>query len=106
MIGPGSFKIVAIPGTAVPLSATSQRVAFVTFFPRQQSGNPNVGEVRLGGLPTAPAIGIPSGSGMRLSPGDSGVAWPIQSTNGYDLAEIYLDADNANDGIQFVWGAP
>jgi hypothetical protein len=52
----------------------------------------------MGGATTA----IPSGSGQPLQPGDSGVAWPANAY--YDLNEIFIDADNANDGVQFVIG--
>lgn len=98
------YKTVTAAGTAVPLATGSQPVPanWLTIYPRVVSGVSNVGEVRIGGIPTAPATGIPSGSGARLSPGDAAVVW---NTPGYfDLREIYVDADNNGDGVQWLGG--
>lgn len=100
---------VTTAGTAVPLSATRQPCAWVTIFPstNTQGGVGNTGQVRVGGPPFAADTGaIPKGKGMPMSPGDSGVTWPIIATNGYNLADIYIDADTNGDGVQYIWGAP
>jgi hypothetical protein len=96
-------KTVTTHGTAVPLSATEQRCAFVTIWPLAT----NIGQVRVGGPPhTGDSNGIPAGKGMPLNAGDSGVTWPIMATNGYNLKDIYLDSDNDTDGVQGIYGAP
>jgi len=96
------FQTVASAGTAVPLATGSVGVYadYLVFFPRVVSGTPNVGEIRIGGKPPS-GNNIPTGSGMRLLPGDAGVAWPIP---GYDLRTIYVDADNSGDGVQYIYG--
>jgi hypothetical protein len=101
------YAVVTTAGTAVAITpGVRTPTAFLTIYPRIVSGTPNVGQVRIGGQPISPATGIPSGSGMPLSPGDAGVVWPISATCPHDLSTIYVDADNNGDGIQFIWGAP
>lgn len=106
MIYHGS-KTVPAAGTAVPLSATPVKCQWITFFPRIVGGTSNTGEVRIGGrlqgAATAPAS-IAQGTGMPLQPGDAGVAWPTGAPGMYDLAQIYIDADNNNDGVQYIYG--
>src|SRR5690348_18281288 len=105
--------IVAAAGTAVPLAATRTMASFVTIFPRIVGNTTNVGEVRIGGQPSLAANGgtattknIPQGTGMPLSPGSAGVLWPMQAVTPIDLNTVYVDADNSNDGVQFIWGVP
>jgi hypothetical protein len=105
-------KQVAVAGTAAPIAAVSIKCAWVTFWPAQSDGSANSGEVRIGGgqvnlstgAVTFPPTSIAAGLGMPLSPGDSGVAWNEQAPNAYDLSNIYIDADNADDGVQGVYG--
>jgi len=95
------FVVVPTPGVAVPLASGPNPVAatFVSVYPREVAGVTNVGEVRLGGGPGS----IPQGSGAPINPGDAAVVWPNSGTY-WDLREIYVDADNANDGVQFLFG--
>jgi len=100
------YKTVTTAGTAVPLSATSQKISFITIYPRIVSGVSNTGQVRIGGLPLSGDSGaIPSGKGIPLNPGDAAVVWPLGATISTDLSTVYVDADNNGDGVQFVWGA-
>ena len=106
MISQGS-QIVTTPGTAVNISTANTPVSFITIFPRTVLGVGNTGEVRVGGRPPTSAAGaIPPGTGMPLQPGDAGVVWPFGGTAATQLSDIYIDADNANDGVQFLFGAP
>lgn len=107
------FKIVTNAGTAVPLKSTRTMASFCTIFPRVVGTTGNVGEIRLGGDPTradnggtSATKGIPQGSGMPLEPGDAGVLWPMGAVTPIDLNTVFIDADNNNDGVQFVWGVP
>jgi len=104
------------PGVAVPLTVARQQASFVTIQPRVVAGVPNTGEVRIGGKPTnavnaslnagGSQPGIPSGSGLRLRAGDSGVIWPMMAASPVDLETIYFDVDNSGDGVQFIFGRP
>lgn len=100
------------PGVAVPLSTSHFHASFITIFPRIVSGVANVGEVRIGGMPTAAdnitlngaVTSIPIGSGMPIEPGDAGVVWPMQGPNPIDIATVYMDVDTSGDGVQFIYG--
>lgn len=101
-----SFVVVASAGTAVTLAsgldASLPKVAsWVTIYPRRVGASTNAGEVRIGGHPYG-GNSIPQGSGVPLLPGDAAVTWWLGGY--YDLKEIYVDADNSNDGIQFAYG--
>lgn len=101
------FRTSTTPGVAIPISATPRKASFVTVYPR--TGNAT--EVRLGGNPAlaengGPGAAIPSGSGMPLNPGDSGVAWPMMAACPIDLMTIYFDPDTSGDGVQFIYGRP
>jgi hypothetical protein len=95
------FHTVASAGTAEPLATGTTPVFadYLVFFPRVVSGTQNTGEIRIGGKPPS-GNAIPSGTGMRLSPGDAGVAWPLR---GYDLRSIYVDCDTSGDGVQYIY---
>ena len=108
-------KSVTTAGIAVPLSATRVPLSWITFFPLQSLAHvANAGQIRIGGKPDisenggTPGVttGIPSGSGMPLNPGDSGVAWPMMAPQPLDLSTIYLDSDVSADGVQFVYARP
>ena len=97
------FTTVTTPGKAVPLATGSVPVPanWITFWPRVVSGTSNTGEVRVGG-PTVNGA-IPSGTGGRMSPGDSSVAWPHMGGS-YDLRTVYVDGDSGGDGVQWICG--
>lgn len=102
------------PGVAVPLSTSHLHASFITIYPRTVSGVTNVGEIRVGGMPTSAdnitlntaLTSIPTGTGMPLNPGDSGVMWSMPGPNPLDIATVYFDVDNSGDGVQFVYGRP
>ena len=100
--------VVTTAGIAVQLSTSTspaRPTGFVTIYPRIVAGVPNTGQVRIGGKPLS-GTSIPSGSGIPLSPGDAGVIWPMGGNASVYLQDIYVDADNANDGVQFAFAAP
>jgi hypothetical protein len=105
-------KQVTTAGVAEPISAVSIKCAWVTFFPAQSDGTSNAGQVRIGGgqvnlstgAVTFPPTSIAPGLGLPLNGGDSGWTWNPQAPNPYDLSNIYIDADNADDGVQGVYG--
>lgn len=95
-------KTVTAAGTAVPLTSTSVKCYSFTIQPLST----NTGEIRLGGrlwsAPNTPITSIPSGYGLVLNPGDSAVGFPAGPPGLYDLNQIYIDATNNNDGVQFI----
>ena len=98
------YKINSTPGTAEPLMPARTLISWVSAWPRHVDDTDNTGEVRLGGPPLdADAGAIPSGSGAPLNPGDAAVVWPAHGVNPYDLNQIYMDVDQAEDGVQFVY---
>lgn len=102
------FAVVSAAGTAVQLLASTspaRPTGFITIYPRIVSGTPNVGEVRIGGIPLT-GTSIPSGSGAPLYPGDAAVVWPFGGNASVELQDLWVDADNNGDGVQFLFGAP
>lgn len=105
------FAVVAAAGTATPLAATRTLASWITIQPRSVSGGTNQGEIRIGGVPSLPSNGgvagqknIPTGSGFRIKPGDSAVAWAMPAVNPLDLNTTFIDADTNGDGVQFIYG--
>lgn len=104
-------KQVATAGTAVPISTVSIPVSWILFFPAKSNGAANTGQVRIGGYTrsqttgvlSGPPASIPAGFGAPLSAGASNLVWNAQGVNPFDLSQIYIDADNANDGVQGVY---
>lgn len=95
-------KVVAVAGTAEPLTATRFACSTVTIQPLAD----NTGEVRIGGrlvsAEDTAITSIASGYGLALSPGDSGVAFPVGPPAQYDLSSIFVDADVNGEGVQFI----
>jgi hypothetical protein len=88
------FITVRTPGTPVPLSATPLQLSSVRVQPRSAPGILNIGNVYLG----ARGMNRSTGAGVYavLSP-EQVEGFPLSPA--VDLAQVYVDADNAGDGI-------
>jgi hypothetical protein len=84
---------VATAGTRIALSSSTQPVVWVLI----QAKSANAGAVYVGGAYVA------SGRGMRLLPGDVMALPSLDRTNNYNLAQIYIDADNSKDAVTFLY---
>lgn len=78
---------VATPGTAVPLSSSSQGGGHVEI----QAKSTNSGDVYVGGETIA------AGRGITLDAGDR-----VELPGVDDLAEVFVDAAQAEEGVTFV----
>lgn len=87
----GGSKQVATPGTPVALGASTQKFTSLEIVARKANKTANTGSVYVGFTPT---------SLRPLAPGEK---WPIALTenNFGTLGTIYVDSDNANDGVIF-----
>ena len=108
-------KQVTTAGTAVTLATVSCPAAWILFFPAKTDGSANSGQVRIGGYdrsfsasllssPATKPTSIPPGSGAPLNAGASNLVWNAQGANPWDLSQISIDADNAGDGVQGIYG--
>ena len=82
-----SEKTVTSAGTAEAL-ATSQRVRSLTLVAKQG----NSGRIYVGGSD------VDSSTNDGLGPGDS---LEVPAENWIDLADVYIDADNDGEGVDF-----
>ena len=80
---------VATPGTAVAVATSGNAITAVNF--RARAGN--TGAVYVGDS------GVSSSNGYRLEPGDE-LSLSFRET--IDLRRFFVDAANANDGIDFA----
>lgn len=100
MAGPLSvgFVTVAVPGTAVPLSAKSIKAYGIRVQPRTDASNSNIGNIYIGGKGLAK--GTPSTIYAILYPDQTEGRDIMAATAAglLDLADWYIDADNAGDG--------
>lgn len=89
------FVTVPTPGTPVPLSATALNAA-IRVQARSAPGSQNVGNVYLG----SKGMNKSTGAGVYavLGPEDTG-HFPPHGGPWFDLGQLYLDADNAGDGV-------
>jgi len=78
-----------------PLSATSQRVQFVIIIGNSAPRTTNIGNVWIGTQSTA------GSQKLILEPGQE-IHWSPSPGQKVDLAGIYVQADTAGDGIQFI----
>ena len=83
-----SEKTVTAAGTAEALVGSSQRVRSVTVVAKAS----NTGQVYIGGSDVA------SSTNDGLEPGD---VMTVPTEEWLDLADIYVDADNNGEGIDF-----
>lgn len=94
----GFIKVVT-SGTRVPLSTNRLNAAWISVQAVQPTGN-NVGPVYLGDVTVVKS----STFGFKLISGDSFFfPWP-GGQDSYNLAAIYIDADNSNDGVMVMVG--
>ncbi len=80
---------VATPGTAVAVAASGNAVSAVSFRARAN----NSGAVYVGDS------GVDSSNGYRLEPGDE-LTLSFRET--IDLRRFFVDADTADDGVDFA----
>jgi len=80
---------VATPGTAVAVATSGNAISAVSFRARTD----NTGAVYVGDS------GVTSSNGYRLEPGDE-LNLTFRET--IDLRRFFVDADNANDGVDFA----
>ena len=83
-----SAKTVASAGTAEAVSSSSQRVKSLTIIAKAG----NTGQVYVGGSDVA------SSTNDGLEPG---AALIVEAVSWLDLADIYIDVDNAGEGVDF-----
>ena len=97
----GSIEDVVItvtsPGTPVPMLGVSRRIGMLSLMAKRTDGD-NVGAVYIG----AENVDRGSRQTIRLLPGDY---WEPQLERGgtVDCADIFVDADNAGDGVTGVF---
>ncbi len=98
---------VPVPGTPVPLSAVSRSVNHFTIqagktgaSPGTNTGDIYVGSGQVGNGAGAPqdAFGTRLATGQSYSPPPSGVG-----PNPYNLADYFINADNADDGATVLF---
>lgn len=94
----GFIKVTAT-GTRVPLSAVRLNAAWFSVQAVQPAGN-NIGPVYLGDVTVVKS----STFGFKLISGDSFFFPWSGGQDSYNLAAIYIDADNSNDGVMVMVG--
>jgi len=87
-------QAVAVPGTAVPLAAvaTYTRLAVLQ---AGRAGAANAGNICYG----VASVDIAAHRGIELAPGEILVIKPPEGET-IDLNTVYIDADNATDGVR------
>ena len=80
---------VATPGTAVAVATSGNAISAVSFRARTD----NTGAVYVGDS------GVTSSNGYRLEPGDE---LNLSFRETIDLRRFFVDADTANDGVDFA----
>ena len=93
-------KAVATPGTAVPIatpSSTATRCKMLTICAKKV-GADNTGELWFGDATLASA----TAEGIELAT-KAVYTFPIEHGQFVDLADIYIDATNANDGVVYTY---
>ena len=85
----------------VTTAGTRQRIATVQTMANWITFQPlaaNQGNVYLGGKT------VSATSGVVIMVGDAYVTWPVADIAMYDLREMWIDAANSGDGLQFIYG--
>jgi len=85
---------VTTAGTRQRVTSVQTMANWITFQPFAA----NQGGVYLGGKT------VSATSGVVVLPGDAYVTWPVADIAMYDLGEMWVDAANSGDGLQFIYG--
>jgi hypothetical protein len=95
------FVIVPTPGTPVPLSV-SPLLAAIRIQARSAPASQNVGNVYIG----TKGMNKSTGAGVYAVLGPEAVEpFPPHGGPWFDVGQLYLDADNANDGVVIGYSA-
>lgn len=99
MIHIGTQSVIT-PGTRVALSATRKQALWVLVeaIRPDAPGTANTGNIFLGDKT------VTASNGYVMTPGTS-QQYPATDAYIYNLAEIYIDAATASDGVRFTYGA-
>ena len=89
---------VAVPGTAVSLAPVSTP-SVPCYEVLIQILSTNVGNIYVGGA----AVDNTGGSGITLMPVAAGVQPPSIQISAQNLSQIFIDADNALEGVNFLY---
>ena len=90
-------RAVTAAGTAVALTTASTSVVSLEMEARRVDGD-NIGAVYIGDSTVDKA----SAQGFRLNPGATWSA-PINPTDPWVVNQVFVDADNASDGVVGTW---
>jgi hypothetical protein len=99
-------ETVPVPGTPVPLSAVSRSVNHFTVQAGKTGGAPdNTGNIYVGSSQVGNAAGAPAAPwGVRLATGQSYSPPPSGvGPNPYNLADYFINADTADDGVTVLF---
>ncbi len=97
---------VPVPGTPVPLSAVSKSVNHFTVQAGKTGAAPaNTGDVFVGSAQVGNSAGVPQDAfGVRLATGQSYSPPPSGvGPNPYNLADYFINADNADDAVTVLF---
>jgi hypothetical protein len=88
-------KSVAVPGTAESLTSTDVYVVSVAVYPKTASTN--VGNIYFGNS----AVDRATSKQFIITPTNSGIGIDVSLGNKLNLKSLFIDADNAGDGVEF-----
>jgi hypothetical protein len=89
------IKTVATPGTGVPITAGSTKVMSITLWPKEG----NVGTVYVGDS----TVDKDTSHQIILTTTSPGIIIDVALGYNFDLTNLYVDAINANDGVEFIY---
>jgi virulence-associated protein VapD len=93
MVYDGNVTVTAA-GTRQRIATVQTMANWITFQPLAA----NQGSVYLGGKT------VSATSGVVITTGDAYVTWPVADVAMYDLREMWIDAANSGDGLQYIYG--
>jgi hypothetical protein len=88
-------KSVAVPGTSESLTSTDVYVVSVAVYPKTASVN--VGNIYFGNS----AVDRSTSKQFIITSANSGIAIDVGVGNKLNLKSLFIDADNAGDGVEF-----